>query len=285
MSALRHVIANSLILCSSWAAQAATLTHFGAADQMMSLKSVQMRVFTYRPRCSHPSLLIVLHGMGRNASGYRDAAIPLGEGLCMIVAAPEFDKQRFANWRYQHGGIVHAGRIQPSENWTGDFVVELARQLSQAEGRPMSYSLIGHSGGGQFLSRLAAFVPTSAQRIVLANPGTLVFPSLKVNAPYGMGGVYPDRVADQTLQRYLAQPITIYIGQDDVLDDNLDTRPEAMRQGATRYARGINAFREGQSLARSSGWTFNWRLVQVSGVGHSARKMFAASQAMKALRP
>jgi pimeloyl-ACP methyl ester carboxylesterase len=223
--------------------------------------------------------------MGRNARSYRDAAIPLGEGLCMFIAAPEFDKQRFANWQYQHGGFVHDYKVQPPDSWTGNLVVELARQLSQTEGKPMPYSLIGHSGGGQFLSRLAAYVPTSAQRIVLANPGTLVFPALNINAPYGMGGMYPDRLAVQALRQYLAQPITIFLGEDDVRDKNLDMRPEAMAQGTTRVDRGTNAFRAAQALARSTGWAFNWRIVEVPGIGHSARKMFSSPEARQALRP
>jgi pimeloyl-ACP methyl ester carboxylesterase len=285
MFALRQITAASLLVCSSWTTQAATSSHLGTGEQVMNLKGVEMRIFTYRPRCSHPGLLIVLHGMGRNAKSYRNSAISLGERLCMIVAAPEFDEERFANWRYQHGGIVHSGQVQPPEDWTGHIVVELAEQVRRAEGRSMPYFLIGHSGGGQFLSRLAAFVPTSAQRIVVANPGTLVFPTLDVNAPYGLGGVYQDRAAAQSLRRYLAQPVTILIGQDDVREKELDMRPEAMAQGATRFERGMNAFRAGQALARSSGWAFNWRVVQVPGVGHSARQMFSTHEALEALRP
>jgi hypothetical protein len=58
-----------------------------------------------------------------------------------------------------------------------------------------------------------------------------------------------------------------------------------MAQGATRYERGLNAFRTAQARAQSSGWTFNWRLVELPGTGHSARKMFASPQASEALRP
>jgi pimeloyl-ACP methyl ester carboxylesterase len=285
MVKFRNLIAGSFVLCSSLAAQAAPSTGLGEGMQIMRLNGFQMEIFTYRPRCLNPSLLIVLHGMGRNAKSYRDSAIPLGEELCMFIAAPEFDRQRFANWSYQHGGIVHQGQVQSAENWTGHLVVELARQLSHAEGRPMRYSLIGHSGGGQFLSRLAAFVPTSAERIVLANPGTLVFPSLDVSAPYGLGGVYADPAASQALRQYLARPITIFLGEGDVHEKNLDMGPEAMAQGGTRLERGVNAFRAAQALARAYGWEFHWRLVEAAGVGHSARKMFASPEVLRALRP
>jgi hypothetical protein len=44
-------------------------------------------------------------------------------------------------------------------------------------------------------------------------------------------------------------------------------------------------FNAGQSLAKDRGWTFNWRLVELPGVGHSASKMLAAPQAAEALKP
>ena len=101
----------------------------------------------------------------------------------------------------------------------------------------MKYSIIGHSAGGQFLSRLAAFVPTEAQRIVVTNPGTHVFASLQIKAPYGLGGVHSDTRAQAELRRYLAQPVTIFLGQADTGDEELDERPDAQRQGTTRYER------------------------------------------------
>ena len=48
---------------------------------------------------------------------------------------------------------------------------------------------IGHSGGGQFLIRLAAFNPHEAERIVVANAGTQVFPTRDLNFPFGFGGL------------------------------------------------------------------------------------------------
>jgi hypothetical protein len=38
-------------------------------------------------------------------------------------------------------------------------------------------------------------------------------------------------------------------------------------------------------VAQAHGWTFNWRLAFVPGVGHSARLMFSSAQALEALRP
>jgi hypothetical protein len=47
----------------------------------------------------------------------------------------------------------------------------------------------------------------------------------------------------------------------------------------------VNVFNAGRKLAQERGWTFNWRLVELPGIGHSAPKMFAAPQASDALAP
>jgi hypothetical protein len=145
--------------------------------------------------------------------------------------------------------------------------------------------MIGHSAGGQFLSRVAAFVPTKAKRIVIANPSTYVLPNLTTMAPFALGGVYSAGAGEAELQRYLELPLTIYLGQEDTGDEGRNDSAEAVAQGETRYERGRNAYQAGRDLARSRGWAFNWRLVELPGVGHSARKMFAAPQAAAALRP
>ena len=139
--------------------------------------------------------------------------------------------------------------------------------------------------GGQFLDRLAAFVPTEARRIVVANAGSYVFPSLEIAAPYGLGKVYSEADGEAALRRYLEQPLTIYLGQGDTRDDERNDSPAALAQGNSRYQRGINVFNAAKKLAQARAWRFNWRLVELPGVGHNARKMFAAPQASEALSP
>jgi hypothetical protein len=47
----------------------------------------------------------------------------------------------------------------------------------------------------------------------------------------------------------------------------------------------VNVFNAAKTLAQERGWRFNWRLVELPGVGHNARKMLAAPQASEALSP
>ena len=259
----------------------------GAGKQTVNLGGTRMDVYTYRPaQCPDPSLLLVFHGAARDAEDYRDYARGLADRQCMLVVAPLFDRKRFPSWRYQRGGIVDvSGAVQNPRDFTGRLVLDLVGWARQREGRNLSYSLIAHSAGGQFLGRLVAFVPNEAKRVVIANPGTYVLASLAVDAPYGLGKVYSAADGEDPLRRYLQQPLTIYLGEADDRDDDRNNSAEARAQGASRLARGLNAFNAAKSLAQARNWTFNWRLIELPGVGHDAGKMLSAPQASEALAP
>ena len=80
---------------------------------------------------------------------------------------------------------------------------------------------------------------------------------------------------DDAIRRYLASPLTIFLGTaDDLRDDDLDKSRDADRQGADRLERGRNAYEEGRKLATRNGWAFSWTLVEAPNVGHEARAMF-----------
>jgi pimeloyl-ACP methyl ester carboxylesterase len=264
----------------------AKLIRAGLGHQTIDLGGVPLEIFTYRPKsCTPSSLLLVLHGLHRNAESYRDDARPLADALCAIEVAPLFDERRFPTWRYQKGGIVQAGTLLPPAEWTGNLLLSLIDWVRKSEGQPqLAYSLIGHSGGAQFLSRFAAFVPNSARSIVIANPSTYVLPDLEVEVPFGLKGVYPPEGREAALRNYLAQPVTILLGQEDLGDKDRDDSASARAQGDTRYERGLNTFRAAQAVAQAHAWPCNWRLVEVPGVGHNARTIFASPQALAALQ-
>jgi pimeloyl-ACP methyl ester carboxylesterase len=276
----------TVVMTLTWLLSAGPLAAapIGTGRQTVDVNGTPMVVFTYRPAgCPEPSLLVVFHGIARNAQSYRDYTRVLADRLCLLVAAPVFEEQAFPGWRYQRGGIVKNAAVQDARDWTGRLVLDLVAWVRRQEERPLAYSLLGHSAGGQFLDRLAAFVPTEARRIVIANAGSYVFPSLEIAAPYGLGKVYSEADGEAALRRYLEQPLTIYLGQGDTRDD--ERNDYALAQGNSRYQRGINVFNAGKMLAQQRGWRFNWRLVELPGVGHSARKMFSAPQAFEALSP
>jgi pimeloyl-ACP methyl ester carboxylesterase len=244
-------------------------------------------LFTYKPPTYRDGpLLVVCHGVGRNAEDYRNFAITMAERFGVIVVAPLFDKERFPTIRYQRGGLVDAGGCaQPPGKWTYAAIPRIVMHVRMLQGKPaLPYYLIGHSAGGQFLVRLAAFLPGEAVRIVAANAGSHLFPGRAATFGYGFGGLPAELSNDEVLRRYLAAPLSLYQGTGDVVaDPNLDATPPAMQQGPNRLARGRAAFAAAQALARERGWACNWRLVETAGIGHEAAFMFAAREVGEAL--
>jgi hypothetical protein len=259
----------------------------GSSRRIADLGGTSLQVFTYRPEgCTLSAILLVFHGVGRNASDYRDYATPLAQRFCMLIVAPLFDEARFPAWRYQRGGIVHDEVVQPPENWTVGLVPLLAAWARQRSGySSLPYALLGHSAGAQFLSRVAAYGEGGAALIVIANPSTWVRPRLDVTAPYGLRGVYAPPQDKAALRRYLARPVTVLLGGADTGSRWLAVSSQAEAQGRTRLERGETVFREAEQAARQYGVPFNWRLQIVPGVGHNAREMFASSAAIGAFRP
>lgn len=255
----------------------------GNGRQSVELAGKRWTIFTYRPSgCSPSSLLLLFHGRG-GVRHYRGDARALADKTCMIVIAPRFETKSAI---YQQGGIVRNGVVRRERDWTVNVVAPLSDWARTQTGIDQ-YDLIGHSAGAQFLSRVAAFYPNAARRIVIANPSTYVSPSLDVAAPFGFGGVYSGAEGEARLRDYLARPVTIYLGDNDTNENaaDLNRSSEAMAQGKTRFERGMATFNAAQQLAASRGWTFSWRLVRLPGVGHNARKMFSAPQAIEALQP
>jgi hypothetical protein len=241
---------------------------------------VTLDVFTYRAAAAPRLLLLVFHGMHSDADVYRDRARPLADRLGALVVAPRFEPPRFTVPLYQRGGVAPEGVFVLPGRRTVDLVAPLVAWAQSAVRRALPHALIGHSAGGQFLSRVAAFVDTGALHLVIANPSTWVLPSLEDAVPYGFGGTSD---AESALRSYLGRPITVLLGADDTGTNNLSSEPDAAAQGVNRLERGRNTFARAKAAADRLGCRFGWRLAEVAGVGHDSARMFASREAVAAL--
>lgn len=249
--------------------------------------ATDIECFTYKPEhWGGKRMILVHHGTLRNASEYRDDAIVLGDRFDALIVAPCFDKDRFPNLKYQRGGILRSdGTAAAPSEWTYAFVPLIAAAMRAREDQPhMKYWIIGHSAGGQFAMRMSAFQETGAERIVAANPGTDLFPTRDLEFGWGFGKL-PDSLSnDAVLKRYLAAPLTLYLGTaDDHPDEDLDVSETSMKQGAARLQRGRAAFALAQKVAAEHNWPLAWRLVEAPGIEHDHTKMFTHAACEDAL--
>ena len=247
-----------------------------------------IQVFTYKPKgFSNGPIFFVFHGAKRNADDYRDWSIALAEKHHAMVAAPLFDQERFLAHLYSWGGILTKdGKLRNEKGWSFPIATELIQDILKREGDPKrDHYLIGHSGGGQFLTRYVALEPVAAKRVVAANAGTYAFPRLDWDWGYGFGKLPKDLQKEDRFKKMVETPMTIYLGLEDTIPsgENFDASSEANRQGTARLQRGRNFFEYGQKLAKQKGWKFNWTKVEVPNVGHDANLMINDLRIKKAL--
>ena len=258
----------------------------GKAELKVQAGPVELPVFTFRPpQWNGERMLFVMHGVLRNADEYRDHAVSMGERFGMLVVAPKFDAERFPSRAYQRGGLLREdGSAAPAAEWTYARIPELAAAIRARTGKDSKLWVIGHSAGGQFVVRMSAFQEVGAERLVAANPGSVLLPTLAVPFGYGFGGLPATLANDDRLRAYLEAPLTLYLGTGDDHDDEwFDKSPDAMRQGSGRHQRGLALWWHAQALAAARGWKCNWRLVEAVGVEHDHEKMFAHPQCEVAL--
>jgi pimeloyl-ACP methyl ester carboxylesterase len=245
-----------------------------------------LETFTYRPPGEIKGVLLDFHGSSRNADGARNSAMKMADKYGLYVVAPKFSEAEYSNSEYQRGGMVSNGELLPKDDWTVSLVDDIALWAHEQVGSDRTDETIafGHSAGGQFASRVAAFGPDIFDKIIVTNPSTHVRASLTEDMPYGFDGYMSSAEEEAYLKDYLADPVTIYLGSDDN-DPNaadLSMTAGAMRQGDHRLERGNFVYNEAKQLAESKGWDFNWELVIADDVGHTASGMFNAPEFQEA---
>eukprot|EP00931_Biecheleriopsis_adriatica_P023713 TRINITY_DN14915_c0_g1_i1.p1 TRINITY_DN14915_c0_g1~~TRINITY_DN14915_c0_g1_i1.p1 ORF type:complete len:957 (+),score=84.35 TRINITY_DN14915_c0_g1_i1:52-2922(+) len=224
-------------------------------------------------------VLIVIHGQGRNAEGYHNAAVQCVDGKNVVIITPHYPKSDFGSSdRFQCGGVI-VGEEQPRNKWTfasidGAFKLVKEKLGLQAE----SYSMYGHSAGAQFIHRFLYWNPQSpVDTAAVANPGWWTMPDLAQMWPYGLQGT--SVCTEENLRRFLSFPLLVTLGTADT-DPNheaLRRTPQAMLQGEHRFARGQTFVAMMKQRATDLACPCRVTEVHLDGACHSNRLMCDAS--------
>ena len=243
-------------------------------------------VWYCRPASWQPGdrVVVVVHGMERNAEAHRDAWRQLSEAGRFLLLVPELAEAKFpGTFGFNFGNVIDAAhKPQPRTDWSFtafDRAVQHAMRLAGAT-RP-SFSIYAHSSGAQFLHRYLLLTGAPlAETLVLANASVYTLPRTDRLFPEGLGGITP---APDALMAAFRCHVVLLLGEGDT-DPNspkISRQPFAASQGSHRFARGWFFFDTMRLAAEARGAMFTWQVKTVPGVGHSGSAM--AEYAARAL--
>jgi pimeloyl-ACP methyl ester carboxylesterase len=231
---------------------------------------------SFIPYCTNSKpgpAVFVIHGTDRNVRDY----IGYMADVDTLVIAPEF--QESAPGLYWTGGWREGGLSQDAARVSSFEVLD--RMVEMFHG----VAVVGHSAGGQFVTRYAAGTRLQGLTFIAANPGSYMYlnRTRPLSAVCSRFNEY--RYGLEDLNTYMSAGVApdypdrnvIYLlgSRDTRIDSNLDTSCAARMQGRNRYDRGLNFYRH---LAAHFGRPVH-RQVVVTGVGHDPKRMLQAAKA------
>jgi pimeloyl-ACP methyl ester carboxylesterase len=235
-------------------------------------------VYFYRPPTFKPKgpVLIVVHGLNRNARDYRHYFAEVAQRYGALILAPEFSHENYPGSRQFNLGNVKSssGEPTPRSEWAFSVIDRVFDQMRTQLGfGQQEYYLFGHSAGSQFVHRMIMFsLSKKMVAAVAANAGWYTEPDFAIDFPFGLKEAPVDK---ESLRQAFGYKLTIMLGQDDNDDTHRSLRRtmEANRQGPHRLARGRQFYRRSKEIAEQLRLPFLWRLKEVPGVAHSGSGM------------
>ena len=265
--------------------------------QFQAQDKKRLTAYVYRAKNFNPlngPIWFVMHGAKRNADHYLAVAAPVAERYQAMAIAIEFSKRDYPRGNDYTLGVTTHGRVDDTAfklgRWrkSGTYLYDEVESVFEAVrrslgGRQPGYYLFGHSAGAQFTHRLITFTPQArVVGAVAANAGWYTLPAWGKGSqfamPYGLRG---SPLENTSLQSLLAAPLTLLLGTRDTTTPSTDPlvrgTPQAMIQGNTRLARGLNYFKMGEASAQAMHTPFAWRLAMAPGAGHQVRQVIASA--------
>jgi poly(3-hydroxybutyrate) depolymerase len=185
-------------------------------------------------------LLVVIHGISRNAEDQALAFAELCERFGVVMVVPVFGVDARD---YQRLG--RSGRGPRADAALDAVIDEVALRTGC---KASSFHLFGFSGGAQFAHRYALAHPHRVARVVVVGSGWYTFPNPRARFPYGIrrSAELPGVRFDP--EEFLQIPITVIVGEQDTETSSLRNTPRVNRQqGRTRVERArrwVEAMRE-----------------------------------------
>lgn len=235
-------------------------------------------------------VIITFHGADRSGKGALECWKDFAEADGFIILAPEFPKQYYNENAYQFGNVVVSkfdNTVNPEEIWTYSAIEPIFDYFqSQTGNKVKTYSIQGHSAGGQFTHRYLLAKPNARVDIAVAsNPGTWTWLTVdgSINGssssygwPYTIHGTPFE--SEEYIKSYLAKDLVVHIGDSDTATSgpHISNNEPSLAQGEHRFDRGQKYFKSSRAIADKYKTVFGWDMVIVGGIGHRGKGMVYA---------
>lgn len=278
-------------------------------------------------------LIVIVHGAGLNAGKSFDTGNRIAEKLGnskgqTMVIAPQFlegiepDEKGLLFWgrQWRSGGVSLSEESNEGLSSVSSYEVmdKLISFVTKRNSNIHQVIILGHSAGGQFVSRYAAINHYHDEfknedvsiYYVVANPSSyLYFDATRYqfnsngeilersrddlencdgynDYKYGLENLYgyARSVSKQDIRvRLTTRPVVFLIGQEDTEQSwSLDKSCEVEMQGENRYERGLLYEHHLQSFM-STGQNSKHHWMVIPGVGHNSNEMLTHEEVIKTL--
>jgi len=249
-------------------------------------KPIPVHIFLPGGFSVNSPVVVAMHGVDRNGYNYGLSWTDFATANNWVVLAPEFNSIDWPSDAYALGNMFTgndgAGSLNPKEKWSFTFVSDIERTMCRGLGiKDSSYTLWGHSAGGQFVHRMILFGYDSLiRRAIPANSGWYTAPDSMIVYPWGTKHTLLS-ITSKHLLDFASRDMVIMRGTADTIrDSNLNTDPLSDAQGRNRYQRAGYFFQKGKDLSPN----LKWKMIDVVGSGHEYQKMaIAAGQYLSSL--
>lgn len=207
--------------------------------------------------------LVAVHGISRNARALWDAFAPGAQACGRALLVPRFDPE---NWPQ----FQRIDKVRPD--------LALLDLIHHAGPSGRKLDLFGFSGGAQLAHRFAMLYPHRLGCLHLAAPGWYCLPQPDIAWPRGWcraTGPRLRKVDAAALSRaqvsaYLALPVRIWVGAEDVLRDASlrQSREVDAAQGHTRLDRAFRYADAFTTAAQARGITPDIKITVLPRCGH-----------------
>ena len=250
---------------------AASMT--GTILRKSSVGSVPITYFVYQPSTlvRPGKVLVLVHGISRNAAEHVEVFAPFADHHGLTLIAPLFEDKSFRG--YQRLGFSRGkGKGIRSDHVLRKVLDQFSVETSIPTKR---FYMFGHSGGGQFVHRYAMAHPTEVIGYGVSAAGWYTLPDLALEYPYGLmkPGGFQDLAFD--VDRFLAIPACILVGEKDTERDEALNKADHLdaTQGKTRRERAEYWAAAMTTAARWRGLGTSFDLFVLPNCGHDFRDL------------